>query len=281
MTGRSEPLFSIVVATHNAAGTLLHCLDALVAQRCQIFELVVQDSVSTDDTCAIVEHYASSLPACSLESVPDNGIYDAWNRAVRRCRGEWLLFLGADDKLHDESVLERLLPVVREVNDGIRYISSPCVLINKQGTPYGMDVASNAFMAELPHRMALPNPSLLYRRVLFVDRQFDVRWRIAGDYAFVAASATQENVLRQPYPLSDFLLGGVSNRLENFWNRELEHLAISKTFFPNGTRWPLYKRLGKALAFKLLSQLFSPDTATRMADVWRAMTGRTKLWSLK
>ena len=49
-------------------------------------------------------------------SEPDKGIYDAFNKACRLVRGEWVLFMGAGDLLHDDMVLARFASAAAQVD---------------------------------------------------------------------------------------------------------------------------------------------------------------------
>ena len=103
------PFFTIITSTYNAAATLPHLLDSLASQTCRDFNWIVQDGASSDATIQIVEQYRDRLPEVLTDSGKDSGIYDAWNKAIDRWQdkmGEWILFLGADDKLADVNVLD-------------------------------------------------------------------------------------------------------------------------------------------------------------------------------
>jgi len=58
---------------------------------------------------------ASILNFGHWESKPDHGIYHAWNKALDHVRGEWICFLGADDRFRDTDSLERIVEVVRRL----------------------------------------------------------------------------------------------------------------------------------------------------------------------
>src|SRR5262245_48790230 len=90
----SAPLITIVTATMNAAATLPITARSLAGQHGADFEWIVADGASTDGTLDYLSR--CEMPVC-WTSAPDRGIYDAWNKACRRARGEWLLFLGAGD----------------------------------------------------------------------------------------------------------------------------------------------------------------------------------------
>ena len=117
------PFFSIITATYDAAIPLPGLLESLADQRCRDFELVLQDGHSTDNTVALVESYRHRLPSLKLQSTPDTGIYDAWNRALDRVAGQWVLFLGADDALAGPDVLDVVAKKLIDAPSGLLYAS--------------------------------------------------------------------------------------------------------------------------------------------------------------
>jgi glycosyltransferase involved in cell wall biosynthesis len=106
ITDSARPLFTVITPSFNSAGDVAHLAESLRTQSFTDFEWVVQDGGSSDTTVQIVE--ASKVPNVHCESEKDAGISDAYNRAVRRAKGDFFLFLGADDRLADKDVLARL-----------------------------------------------------------------------------------------------------------------------------------------------------------------------------
>ena len=105
------PFFTIITSTYNAAATLPHLLDSLASQTCRDFNWIVQDGGSSDETMKIVAQYHSLLPEILTNSGKDEGIYDAWNKAIDIWQdkiGEWILFLGCDDSLNEKNTLEKI-----------------------------------------------------------------------------------------------------------------------------------------------------------------------------
>lgn len=88
---------SIIIATWNAAKTLRTCLDSIVPQLNKDVELILVDGGSKDETNEIIDSYGDKVSVHISE--PDKGIYDAWNKGVKKAKGDWVMFIGADDIL--------------------------------------------------------------------------------------------------------------------------------------------------------------------------------------
>jgi glycosyltransferase involved in cell wall biosynthesis len=92
----AEPLFTIITPTLNASGTLEEAIVSVLSQGFPC-EHLVMDGGSSDRTVEI----ASSFQQCTVHTGRDRGLYDAMNRGAFFARGEWLVFLQADDWLPD------------------------------------------------------------------------------------------------------------------------------------------------------------------------------------
>ena len=86
---------SIIIATFNAELRLSRCLDSIISQKTEEIELLIIDGGSVDGTLKLIDSYKGCIDFVLTEK--DNGIYDAWNKGIRQAKGEWIMFLGADD----------------------------------------------------------------------------------------------------------------------------------------------------------------------------------------
>jgi len=96
------PGISILTVTFNAADVLPGLVDSLRAQTDRNFEWIVVDGASRDATIDLLKQSEDVLSRWVSE--PDFGIYDALNKAVRLSSGRYYLVLGADDRLHPDSI---------------------------------------------------------------------------------------------------------------------------------------------------------------------------------
>lgn len=82
------PCVSIITVVYNAAADLRITLDNLLRIKYENLELIVVDGGSSDGTRTVIEEY--SLDIKHWVSEPDNGIYDAMNKGLRMCGGDYV-----------------------------------------------------------------------------------------------------------------------------------------------------------------------------------------------
>lgn len=103
----------ITVATviWNPGPLLQRTLDSVIDQDYTNIEHVIVDGRSKDGTMVILHQYQerNSLKTprheINMISEPDNGLYDAMNKAINMATGDYIVFLNAGDKFHSDNVL--------------------------------------------------------------------------------------------------------------------------------------------------------------------------------
>ena len=105
-----DPFVSIVTISLNAAQSIEDAIVSVSMQR-RDFELehVCVDGGSTDGTRDIVDRLAAKTRHMSSIFESDHGIFDAMNKGLRAARGEYVMFLNADDFLTTPDSLSRAL----------------------------------------------------------------------------------------------------------------------------------------------------------------------------
>lgn len=104
--GTLPPPVSIVTATFNAEKDLARCIESVLEQTYAHCEFIIIDGGSTDATLDIIRSLEERIDCWISE--PDRGVYDALNKGIDLARGDWIYFLGADDRLADKDVLSRV-----------------------------------------------------------------------------------------------------------------------------------------------------------------------------
>ncbi|MDB5009840.1 MAG: hypothetical protein JWQ06_629 [Mucilaginibacter sp.] len=110
----THPNFKVTVITvvRNAEKVIQGLFDSVRNFKTNEVEFVVLDGLSEDNTVELIKKNEDIID--TWQSEPDKGIYDAMNKAVKLAKGEWLLFMGADDELLEG--FKQILPVLKEEN---------------------------------------------------------------------------------------------------------------------------------------------------------------------
>ena len=204
------PFFSVITACLNAEKHLAEALDSVLRQSRDDFELLVVDGGSTDGTLDIIRrNEAASKGRLRWVSAPDEGIYDAMNKGLALARGEFVVFLGADDHL-----MPGALDAVARAITAEPVLDIVCGSTRVLG-PHGDwdEPASERVRRGMPVRAPARHQSIFVRtRVLRAVGGFDTRYRIAADYdAYLGLRHAGAREALIADTLSEFRLGGASS----------------------------------------------------------------------
>lgn len=98
---------SIITVNLNNAKGLRHTMESVVNQSYSQFEYIIIDGASEDDSVQVAESIIEQRKEFSvlLLSEKDSGIFNAMNKGIQRCSGDYILFLNSGDYLVNSDVL--------------------------------------------------------------------------------------------------------------------------------------------------------------------------------
>lgn len=113
------PLISVVICTHNRADLLHFPLESLASQEVEetLFEVVVVDNASRDETAAVVGSYREADPRARYVREEAVGLSHARNCGWREARGEYVAYTDDDCRLPPDW-LARARKIVEEHSPG-------------------------------------------------------------------------------------------------------------------------------------------------------------------
>jgi len=208
----AEPTFTVIIAVRNGAASLQRALDSVFEQTYPRIELVVMDGGSTDGTQAILEHNDARI--AYWESAPDRGVCHAWNKALTYATGDWISFLGADDRYHDPQVFEAVAAALPDGTTGPRVVYGKLARLKADGWVYHRGGRPwKQRRKKFRQGEMIPHPSTFHHRSVFEERGgFDEGFAIAGDYEFLLRELPQRKPRFVPVLVADMSPGGLSNR---------------------------------------------------------------------
>lgn len=112
--------FSFILPTYNMEKYLSNCLNSILNQTCDDFEVLIIDDGSTDASKEIATRYAKIDKRIKVLSFENGGLSVARNRGIKAASGDYILLVDPDDTIEPE-LLEKLLPYVKNGVETIRF----------------------------------------------------------------------------------------------------------------------------------------------------------------
>lgn len=90
-------LVSVIIPVYNAKPYLRECLNSLQEQTLKNIEIICVNDGSTDNSLEILRKYAAKDKRIKVIDKPNTGAGDCRNIGMKQAKGQYLLFLDADD----------------------------------------------------------------------------------------------------------------------------------------------------------------------------------------
>ena len=125
------PKISIIVPIYNTEKYLHDCINSVLCQQFQDYELLLINDGSTDGSEKICRDYASRDSRIRFFNKSNAGQPDALNYGIDRALGDYLMFLDADDYWSDNKILSKLYTSAETYN--VDLVRGECKEVNDQG----------------------------------------------------------------------------------------------------------------------------------------------------
>ncbi|SFW36919.1 glycosyltransferase family 2 protein [Selenomonas ruminantium] len=234
---------SIITVSFNAAKTIRQTIESVLEQTYCDIEYIIIDGASTDGTVDIVKSYGERIAYWISE--PDKGIYDAMNKGIDVATGDYIEFLGADDCLENDDVIQQ---VVSNLNEDIDVLSAPVWSVFEDN--HYQTLCSNIHAVnrnEFKGGM-IPHAGMFVKLSLMNKNKFDPSYRISGDYKFFLQCYLNDSVKFKfiDKPVAYFAQSGVSMETENRLKEEQmihEELGLNYTVRTESNNRKIVKKI--------------------------------------
>lgn len=108
--------FSIIIPVYNGEKHLEKCLDRLLKQTYNNYEIIVINDGSLDNTYKIAKEYTYKDNRIKVLNQDNQGVSRARNYGIEQAKGEYILFVDSDDSLKIDA-LEKLKKIVENKMD--------------------------------------------------------------------------------------------------------------------------------------------------------------------
>jgi glycosyltransferase involved in cell wall biosynthesis len=222
----NQPLISIVIVVYNAETTVAATLNSIFGQTYANIELIIIDGGSTDNTPGIIKAHASKIAYYISEK--DNGVYDAMNKGIAVAKGEWILFLGADDLLYTPQTLTNIF----NNNDwgNIDFLYGD-VEFKSNKKRFGGEKEYNTLIER-----NLCHQSIFYKRTIFEKKGlYNTRYAIAADHEMNLRIFRDTSLVKKYIPVIVTLFndkGMSNNMIDRYFHSDMLVLFLTEDKIP-------------------------------------------------
>lgn len=102
-----KPLISVIIPVYNVGESLSACLDSVLRQSIDNYEIICVDDGSSDFSGDVLDKYARNNPKLKIIHQKNGGVSSARNKALAEALGKYIYFMDSDDLAHPQ-ILEIL-----------------------------------------------------------------------------------------------------------------------------------------------------------------------------
>lgn len=243
---------SLLVTVYNVKEDLEVTLQSIEEQDYRNIEVVIVDGGSVDGTVELIRQFEDRIAGreeltLRWVSEPDEGLYDAMNKAYRLSTGD--IIAVCNDRLCQPEAVSRLVAAIETGGHSCVGAHSDLVYVE------GERIVRRWHMGEgrLSHGWMPGHPTLFLRRKVYEQYGlYDTSYRCAADYEFMVRFLKDGNnrLAYVPEVLVAMFYGGTSNA--GFGNYLVSFREGYRALKNNGVRFPLWITLLRSM--RVMSQ---------------------------
>ncbi len=175
----TTPLVSIVIPCYNHGHFLSAAIESCLAQTYPHLEVIVVDDGSTDNTKKVCKDY----PSVSYLYQQNQGLPASRNNGVLTAKGDFVVFLDADDWLYPDGVQCNIHYLLR--NPELAFVSGGYVNVYEDNTPdmfVTVTVNTDHYRNLLAYNYIGMVAAVIFRRSIFNEFRFDEELKSCEDH---------------------------------------------------------------------------------------------------
>lgn len=115
------PKISVIVPVYNTEKYLKKCLESIINQTYQDFEVIIVNDGAIDNSQKIIDEYIEKYQTkIKCLNKENGGLSSARNVGIEVAKGDYIIFVDSDDYL-ETTLLEQMLPYIQKNIDLVKY----------------------------------------------------------------------------------------------------------------------------------------------------------------
>ena len=133
-----QPKISVILIAHNEERHISEAIESVLHQDFDSFELIIVDDGSTDGTGSLIQGFSQRDNRVKAHFQTNAGSGPARNAGLRRARGEYIVFVDADD-VFDSHMLSKLYAAAEKDGADIAVCNASVFLDGTNGDLYTLE----------------------------------------------------------------------------------------------------------------------------------------------
>lgn len=288
---------SIIVPAYNAAGVIERCLNSLVDQTFDDYEVIIVNDGSTDNTMDVISKFVDSNITTgrriTVINQENQGVSVARNKGIEVASGEYLLFVDADDFIETDS-LKKIWEYIANAEDKPDFaicnmMKTSINGISEEIASYEFSISSN--VAKFYYRLYTNSLVFgvpwgkIYRRSVIIDNnlRFNLEFVINEDLLFNLQFARYcKSVMTIPVMYYNYIhaIGGSTLKFmgeKTEQNNEGVRRALIEYFVEYCNCPEMQHEIYRRIAFEYLFKIYA---IYRRRDVHDRQYWAVKIWEM-
>lgn len=231
-------MLSIIIPLYNKEATIKKTLESIFNQEYNDYEIIIVDDGSTDNGLTIINELHSNK--ISVYTQPNSGPSVARNLGVRKAKGDWVVFMDADDWF-EPGAFKHFMSLVENGKKCNFFCCNYYIERNNHkylySTHYKTGIVKKNFFAWCAELCMPRAGASLYRRELLLKYPFNEKLRRYEDAESIFSMMRKERIFRSSTPVMTYNCNDISASLPC---KEISQDLIGNLVFKGKSYWEQY-----------------------------------------
>lgn len=232
-------MISVIIPLYNKEKAIRNTIESVLKQTFEDFELIIVDDGGTDNSAAIAKEIAAKDSRIYYYYKQNGGVSSARNEGLAKAKGEWVVFLDADDEMLPNN-LEYLYNLILEYNVNV---GSANVIIQNDNGKHKLNlrlkktpiIYRNFIKAILKKQAIFSTGAVIYNRKILGINPYNEKLCRYEDAEFELKIFNKYPIVMSPEPV--LIHHAEFSELSHLRNGDTEKDFIFNMNFKSSTLW--------------------------------------------